>query len=59
MARRKINEREVRKLQQTKGSYTITIPIELVRKYKWKERQKLVVESFGKDKIVIKDWKKN
>ena len=40
-------------------SYSITLPIEVVRNWKWKERQKLVLEIDEKNKrIIIKDWKK-
>jgi len=35
----------------------VTIPIEYIRKLKWKEKQKVVVDLKGKT-IVIKDWKK-
>lgn len=37
-------------------SYSITIPIEIVRAKKWKEHQKLVVTQEGHH-VVIKDWK--
>lgn len=35
----------------------ITLPIEIIRKLKWRERQKLVVKLRGK-KITVEDWKK-
>jgi len=38
-------------------SMGLTLPIEMVKKLKWKERQKVVVKLFGK-KIIIEDWKK-
>jgi len=39
------------------SSYAITIPIQIVRKLKWQERQKVVAdEAFGT--ITIKDWEK-
>jgi antitoxin component of MazEF toxin-antitoxin module len=56
MARRRLNKNNVRNIQRSHGSYYITIPIDLIRDLKWQERQKVEVEKFGKDKIIIKDW---
>ena len=39
-----------------KFSYGITFPKELVKKLKWKERQKVIVKLRGKS-LIIKDWK--
>ena len=58
MSRRRVDKRHIRKIQKSKGSYYITLPIELVRKFKWRERQKVEVHEYGKDKMIIKDWKK-
>ena len=58
MARRRLDKRHIRKIQQSKGSYYITIPISVVRDLKWRKNQKVEVHKFGKDKVVIKDWKK-
>ena len=57
MARRKLSERNIRKLTRTgRGrSLGLTLPIEIVRKLKWRERQKVVVKLRGK-KITIQDW---
>ena len=57
MARRKINERNIRKLMKLSGggSYGITLPIEMIREFGWRERQKLVVRKNGK-KLIIEDW---
>ncbi|MBU1160158.1 hypothetical protein KKD04_03210 [Patescibacteria group bacterium] len=57
MGRRKINKENIRKIQSSKGSYYITIPIQIMRSLKWKERQKVVVEKSGSQKITIVDWK--
>jgi bifunctional DNA-binding transcriptional regulator/antitoxin component of YhaV-PrlF toxin-antitoxin module len=59
MARRKINERFTRKLTKTGGgrSISVTLPIEFLRKLKWRRGQKVVVEQKGKN-LIIKDWKK-
>jgi hypothetical protein len=59
MARRKLSERHIRKLTKTANgkSFSITLPIEMVRNLRWRERQKLVVKLRGK-KITVEDWKK-
>lgn len=58
MARKKLEHRNVRKLTRTGGgkSITITLPIEIVRELKWRNKQKVVVTKRGKG-IVITDWK--
>jgi Ni/Co efflux regulator RcnB len=38
------------------GTYTVSLPIELVRQLKWQDGQKLSLEKRGKT-IVITDWK--
>lgn len=57
MARRKLDERNIRKLSKTGGgrSISVTLPIEMVRNLKWREHQKVVVTQQGK-KLVIEDW---
>lgn len=48
--------KNVRKLTKLGGSsLAVTIPIEILRKLKWKERQKVVVKLRG-SKITIEDW---
>ncbi len=59
MARREIEKEQIRKIQQAgQGSYLVTIPIEMVRKLKWREHQKVVFKIIDRDKILISDWKK-
>lgn len=59
MARKKLHERNIRKLTRTgRGkSMSVTLPIEIVRELKWRGKQKVVVTKRGKG-ILIKDWKK-
>ena len=59
MARRKLEEKNVRKLTRMGAGKSIglTLPIEIVKKLGWKERQKVVVSLRGKN-ITIKDWVK-
>lgn len=57
MARRRLEERAVRKLTKTgAGSITVTLPIEIVRELKWRTGQKVVIKKSGA-KVVIEDWK--
>jgi len=55
---RKLKEKNIRKLTRVgRGSFCVTIPIEIIGKLKWKERQKVIVHLSGK-KIIIEDWQK-
>jgi len=53
-----MEQHNIRKLSKAGGgkSFVVTLPIEYVRKLKWKEKQKLKVELKGRH-IMIKDWK--
>lgn len=52
-------EKEIRKLNKTSNhSYSVIIPKEIVRKYKWRERQRLIVEDKGKGILIVRDLKK-
>lgn len=57
MSRRSIGEESIRKLTRTgRGkSYSLTLPINYVRKLGWREKQKVVVLQRGKT-LLIKDW---
>ena len=57
MTRGLIQEENVRSILKVRRSYYVSLPIQVVREFKWKEGQKVVVEKRGKE-IVIKDWKK-
>lgn len=59
MARRKLEDRSIRKLTRTGGgkSISVTLPIEIVRKLAWRDKQKVVVTKLGNG-ILITDWKK-
>jgi len=58
MANRDLKNKSVRNIQRSHGTYYVSIPIELVKKLGWRERQKVVVKKSGKDKVIIKDWEK-
>ena len=57
MADKKYSQRNIRKLIKLgAGSLALTLPVELVKKLKWKETQKVVVKRKG-SKLIISDWK--
>ena len=59
--RRIASENNIRKITKTAGgsSYSITLPIDVVRRWGWKERQKVELEIDEKNKVIkIRDWKK-
>lgn len=54
-----MGNKAVRKLKKANNySYTIIIPKEMVEKYGWREKQKLVVVDKGRGKLEIRDWRK-
>jgi len=56
MARKKLEERHVRKLlKNTGGTMLVSLPIEVVRELKWRDGQKVVVKKRGEG-ILIADW---
>ena len=59
MAKR-FNKKDIRKITKIGGhSYGVILPIEVVKNWRWKERQKVVLEINQKKKVIkIKDWKK-
>jgi len=59
--RRKIEKRNIRKITKTSSgtSYAITLPIDVVRRWRWKEKQKVVLDIDEKKRVIkIKDWSK-
>jgi hypothetical protein len=58
MTTRKTGERNIRSLTKASGgtSYYVTMPIEYIRKLKWRGKQKLEVKLY-RDRIIIRDWK--
>lgn len=55
--RRKLEDKNTRKIFKSGSSYAITLPIEFVEQLKWRKKQKVVVKKYGK-KMIIQDWKK-
>jgi len=61
MARRKINDANIRSLTKISNgkSYVITLPINIIRKWRWKNHQKLQLKiDERKKRIIIEDWVK-
>ena len=55
----KQGEQNIRKLAKVGGghTYSVTLPIEAIRKFGWQESQKLKVEVDEKNKrLILKDW---
>ena len=50
----------IRKLTKIgKDSYAVTLPVSTIRKFNWREKQKLQIEvDETKHRIIVKDWKK-
>jgi len=57
MTRRKLEEKNIRKIMKSGNSYVVGIPLEYFEDLGWRKRQKVVVRKRGKE-IVIRDWKK-
>jgi len=55
--RRKLEDKETRKIFKRGASYAVTIPVEAMRELKWREKQKVVVKRV-RGGLMIKDWKK-
>jgi len=53
-------DESIRKLTKIgKGSYAVTLPISIIRKFNWREKQKLQLEiDEKKQEVKIRDWKK-
>lgn len=54
-----VSKKSLRKLTKVGGAtYSLALPVEVIRKFKWKEKQKLTVTVDLKNKkLIIRDWK--
>lgn len=58
MPRKSVKNRNIRKLVKSgKKSFSLTIPIELIKELGWRLRQKVSVKRYRRG-VLIKDWKK-
>jgi len=56
MGRRKREDHNVRSLvKSSSGGISVTLPIDEIRKLRWRSRQKVVIKRSGK-KLIIEDW---
>jgi bifunctional DNA-binding transcriptional regulator/antitoxin component of YhaV-PrlF toxin-antitoxin module len=52
-------EKYTRKLNKVSShSFSVILPKEMVERYGWKEKQKLVIADKGRGRLEIKDWRK-
>jgi len=56
MARRKLEDKNVRKIIKIGDSRAVTIPAEMLRELGWREKQKVVVKRI-RGGFSIKDWR--
>ena len=57
MSRQKVGHEKIRSIQKTRGTYTVSLPIELVRDLGWQHKQRIVIERSGRTKLIISDYK--
>ena len=57
MPDKKYQERNIRKITRNGGSLNVSIPVEILKKLGWKEKQKVVAKKI-KGGVVIRDWRK-
>lgn len=56
--RRKLEDKNIRKITRIGGSSLgVTLPVDIIRSLKWREKQKVVVKKI-RGGVQIKDWKK-
>jgi bifunctional DNA-binding transcriptional regulator/antitoxin component of YhaV-PrlF toxin-antitoxin module len=51
-------EKFVHKIKKDgKYSYSVTIPKDIIKKYGWREKQKVVISDKGNGRVEIRDWR--
>ena len=45
-------------IKLSKASYALVIPKAVIKKYGWKEHQKLSVKDVGRGALQVRDWKR-
>jgi bifunctional DNA-binding transcriptional regulator/antitoxin component of YhaV-PrlF toxin-antitoxin module len=50
------NSKNIRKITKNGTSHSVSIPVEILKKLGWKERQKVVVRKI-RGGVSIKDWR--
>lgn len=49
---------EIKLTKASKYSYSLVIPKEIIKKYGWREKQKMTIKDTGRGKLEIRDWKR-
>jgi len=44
--------------KKSRYSYALILPKEIMAEFKWKNKQKVIISSPAKNRLLIKDWKK-
>ena len=57
MPNKRHNQRNTRKVIKLGTSFVVSIPVEILKKLGWKEKQKVIVKKIHGG-VQIKDWKK-
>jgi len=53
------NLKKTRKITTSGSSRVVTLPVDFLRKLKWKEKQKISIElDASHRRLIIRDWKK-
>jgi len=54
-----MEEKFVHKIKKVnKYNYSVTIPKDIMKKYGWREKQKVVISDKGNGRVEIRDWRK-
>jgi len=56
MARRKTEDKNIRKILKNGDSYAVTVPIDIMLALNWKEKQKVIVKKI-RGGFSVRDWK--
>jgi antitoxin component of MazEF toxin-antitoxin module len=56
MARRKLEFENIRALTQRGDSLSVTLPVGIIRKLRWRKSQKVTVILRG-ESVIVKDWR--
>jgi len=53
--RRKLEDKNVRKLFKHGDSYAVTLPMETINEFGWQNKQKVTVKKWG-NSLLVSDW---
>jgi len=55
--RRKLKEKNTRKIFKSGSSYAVTIPMEIINELNWREKQRVIIKKRGQGVLIV-DWGK-